>query len=413
MKRIIWGVIIVALVAGGYWWYSNRGDDAATALSFVREAVAERGDLVVSITATGRIDPVEQVEVKSKASGEIIELPIQEGSFVHKGDLIARLNRVTAENDYEQAKADLAVAEATVRQRQRERDRAQSLMEQGLASANELDQVVLTYEQANSQFVRARAALSTAQERLEDTEVRAPIDGIVLTRPVEIGQVISSGTTTVTGGTLLCTVARMDKVYVVADVDETDIGRVEPGLVAKISPDAFSDLSLEGIVQRIAPLAKVEQNVTVFEVTALVKNEDFLLKAGMNATCEIVIAESRNTIMIPARAVQMRPRETRPENRDTTNVPRQFSASDAIAGEGPPRRGGRMGPAVEVRSNGLTQWRPVTTGLSNYEDIEIVEGVAEGDTVLYNLSSGALQQRADFRDRMRERSSVPGMQRSR
>jgi HlyD family secretion protein len=413
-----------------------------------RRAVAERGDLVVSITATGVVEPIERVEVKSKASGEIITLPIEEGDVVKKGDLIARLDRTTAQNDYDQKEADLAVAQATLRQRDRETKRMETLVEQDLSPADDLDQALLAYELANAQLVRARANLSTSRERLDDTEIRSPIDGIVLSRPVEIGQVISSGMTTVTGGTLLCTVANLSQVHVVASVDETDIGQVQEVMFAMIAPDAFPDMQLEGEVLRIAPLAQTVQNVTVFEVTTLVDNADFLLKAGMNATVEVVISSALDAILIPARAVQMRPveRKQRPKG-DSTKADGGARPATAQADRKPGGGGGRPGgggnrqgsagggghgsgghwgghgggsegngppmrPHVQVVSNGITEWRPIRTGLSNFDNIEVIRGLAEGDTVVYSLSSGAMQSRAAFRDRMRQRSSVPGMRSS-
>jgi HlyD family secretion protein len=413
----MWVVVAVLLAAAGWWYFaSDKADSSSNPL--VRTALATTGDLVVSVTATGRIDPIEQVDVKSKASGEIVELPIEVGDSVHNGDLIARLDRRTAQNDYDQAKADQGVAEVTLEQRQKELNRQQGLFDRGLTAESVLDDARLAYEQANSQLVRTRAALLTTQERLEDTEIRAPIDGIVLTRPVERGQIISSGTTTVTGGTLLCTIANMNQVHVIADVDETDIGKVEPGMTASIAADAFPDSKLEGNVERVAPLAKVEQNVTMFEVTVLVNNHDGLLKAGMNATVEVIMARADDVLLVPARAVEMRPLEgaasgDRPHDTsgahrrtDSQSGGRPAGQSTWAAGQRPR---GRLAPFVQVRRNGQDSYQRVRTGLSNLDDVEITEGLAEGDTVVYSLTSGAMASREAFRDRMRSRNAVPGM----
>ncbi len=445
MKKVVSILAVLILGGGGYWWYSTRPTANTSDEMFRRTAVARRGDMVVSISATGRIDPIEKVEVKSKASGEIIELPIEEGDIVKRGDLIARLDRRTAQNDYDQAQADYSVAEITVRQRQRELNRLNTLFDNKLASESELDNAKLAYEEANSRMVRAKAALSTVDERLRDTEIRAPIDGIVLERPVEIGQIISSGTTTVTGGTLLCTVAKMKQVYVVASVDETDIGKIVLGLPAFITPDAYQEKRLEGTVERIAPKSKVELNVTVFEVTALVDNSDELLKAGMNSTVEVVIDQAENSILVPVRAVEWRMPQSpassdtahgglRAEGmrggRDTTGGSRQGSRREGRGagqvvvmqqgGGGPTggmpvasgdQRGGSL-PMVQVRKNGIDDWVRVKTGLTNVDEIQIVEGIAEGDTVVYSLSSGAMQARNQFMDRMRTNNSIPGMRRT-
>lgn len=457
MKKLLWGLAIVIAAAGGYWWYATRPSSDPGEEMFRRSAVAKRGNLVVSISATGRIDPIEKVEVKSKASGEIIELPIEEGDMVNRGDLIARLDRRTAQNDYDQAAADYSVAEVTVRQRQRELDRLETLFASKLASESELDNAKLAYEEANSRMVRAKAALSTADERLRDTEIRSPIDGVILERPVEIGQIISSGTTTVTGGTLLCTVANMGQVYVVAAVDETDIGKVTTGLPAYITPDAYPDTKLKGTVERIAPKSKVEQNVTVFEVTTLVDNSDRLLKSGMNSTVEVVTDQAENTILVPIRAVEWRQPEAptgdtargglraegmrdgresdqagearRGARREGGGQPPAGGAGGTQMvivqqgpGGGPGRVTGAMSsmgeqrsagvPMVQVRANGVDTWTRVKTGLSNVDEIEIIEGLAVGDTVVYSLSSGAMQARSQMMDRMRNNNAIPGMRRT-
>ncbi len=429
MKIVVAVIVLIVLVGAGWWWFSGTEASNAGTDAFLRTAVAERGNLVVSISATGRIDPIEQVEVKSKASGEIILLPIEVGDVVNKGDLIARLDSTTAKNDFDQATADYSVAKVTVEQRDKELKRQESLFDKELAAENLVDDARLAYAQANAQLVRAKAALSTAQERLQDTEIHSPIHGVVLARPVEVGQIISSGTTTVTGGTLLCTIANMSKVYVVADVDETDIGKVEIGMPASINADAFPDMNLEGQVLRIAPLAKVQQNVTMFEVTTLVDNAQGLLKSGMNATVEVVMARADDALLIPAKAVTMKPPPVHPDVSDTSQ---DMSGRQLAEAGGPPqgenarRRppdggghpgewggpGGHLQASVQVRNNGVTEWRPVKTGLSDLDNIVVLDGLNVGDTVVYSLVSGAMQARDEFRERMRNRTAVPGMRRS-
>ena len=418
MRRWMWMAIVIVAAVGAWWYFSPNNADSSGNPLMLRSAVVSRGDLVVSITATGRIDPLEKVEVKSKASGEIVQLPIEEGDFVRKGDLIARLDRRTAQNDFDQATADQAVARVTQEQRQKELKRQQDLFDRGLTAESVLDEARLAYEQANAQLVRTRALLATAQERLEDTEIRAPMDGVVLTRPVEVGQIISSGTTTVTGGTLLCTIANMNQVHVVADVDETDIGKVEAGMTASIFADAYPDHTLEGTVLRVAPLAKVEQNVTMFEVTAIVNNHEGLLKAGMNATVEVIMARADDALLIPVRAVEMRPVERTPDverGSDSGHGQRRGGESPQAFGPGESaqtmgqRPYGRMAPFVKVRRNGADSYNRVRLGLANLDDVQVTDGLAEGDTVVYSLTSGAMASREAFRDRMRSRNTMPGM----
>ena len=416
-KGYLWAGLVAVLAVAGYWWM--RRPEPETGVELERTAVVERQDLVVSISATGVIQPVELVEVKSKASGEIIELPVQEGDIVKRGQLVARLDPQTVKNEFDQAEADFNVAEVTREQRETELKRQQDLFNRNLSPKSDLDNARLAYEESGAALVRARAALATAQERLEDTEIRAPIDGIVLSRPVEAGQIISSGTTTVTGGTLLCTIANMSRVYVAAMVDETDIGRVAIGQEAEIRPEAYPAKRLRGEVLRVAPQARVEQNVTLFEVTCLVDNGDGLLKAGMNTTVEVIMAQAQQVLTVPLRALSARPPA---ENRGSEPTGGAAAATRdsgrtgpgrarAQAGEGPGDRnpGERW---VQTRKDGQLEWMAVSVGLTNLDQAEIRSGLAEGDTVVYQLTSGALQSRDEFRNRMLNRGPAGDMRRS-
>jgi HlyD family secretion protein len=194
---------VVAAVAVAGWLYFSSGDEpSASSFDLTRYGMATRGDLTVSISAVGAVEPIHAIEIKSKASGEIIELAFEEGDFVSEGELLVRLDPTTVRNEYDQAKADFEVAQVTLEQRGKDLKRQKDLYDRGLISETDYDAARLSYEEANSQHVRARAALSTNTERLEDTEIRSPISGLVLSRQVEEGQIISSGTSSVTGGTL-------------------------------------------------------------------------------------------------------------------------------------------------------------------------------------------------------------------
>lgn len=412
MKRVIvWGVVVLGLVAIGYWWFKPAAVQPA---GMERTAIVERGDLVVSISASGTIEPVERVEVKSKASGEIVVLNVQEGDQVKKGQLVARLDPVTVQNDFDQAEADFKVAQVTREQRETDLNRQQDLFNQHFSSKSELDNARLAYEESGAALVRTRALLASAKDRLEDTEIKAPIDGVVLTRPVEVGQIISSGTTTVTGGTLLCDIANMSQVYVAALVDETDIGRVQVGLRCDVRPEAYPNHPLHGEVLRIAPQARVEQNVTMFEVTCLVSNEDGLLKAGMNATVEMVLAQAEDVLTVPVRALSSNPPDGQPADSGKVVASGDTAPARNGGGRGGWSRGHRDSDErwAQVRSGSQRAWRKVEVGLSNLDRVAVTSGLAEGDTVVYTLVSGALQSRDEFRDRMRNMGPAGNMRRS-
>jgi HlyD family secretion protein len=217
-------------------------------------------------------------------------------------------------------------------------------------------------------------------------------------------------------------------VHVIADVDETDIGRVKIGLGARVTPDAYPGREFTGTVMRVAPLAKVEQNVTMFEVTIVVDNQQGLLKAGMNADVEMVIDQALDVVLVPVGAVQTRIAGPggmdgpRGENDNPSAENARAHSSD----ENPSRPGGRndssgddttaMAPGdnvpelyVEVINGGQVVERPVKVGLANLDEVQIIEGVAPGDSLQWSLTSGALAGREQFRERMRSRSAVPGM----
>ena len=411
--KFVWWLAGLSAITATLWWTTQIRSDEPGYDPLARTALVERGDLVVSIFATGVIRPVEQIDVKSKASGEIVELPVEEGDFVTRGMLIARLDPTTALNDFDQATADYAVAQVALKQQKTELARQQDLFDRALTSERVLDESRLGYEQAIAQLVRAKSILSTSKERLDDTEIRSPIDGIVLSRPVESGQIISSGTTTVTGGTLLCIIANMNEVFVVADVDETDIGQITVGMSADVQPDAYPQKHLEGTVLRIAPRAKVQQNVTMFEVICMVSNHDGLLRAGMNATVEVVMDRAEDVLLIPVRAVEMRAREA--GKGGGRAVLAQENPGVASHGNRQQWGGGhnrRMVPWVQVRSNGEVTWKKIRTGLTDLDQLVVREGLSEGDTLVYSLNSGVMRSREEFRERMRNRSSN-NMRRSR
>lgn len=299
-------IIVVAVFAGGYYFLGSTSEPEAQTVSGQVQRVARvtRGNLNLVVSANGVVQPINRVEIKSKASGQIEQLNFEEGQFVRKGDLLIALDQRTAKNDFEQAKADLELAQANLKQAENNYKRAQELFAKNLISQQERDQSNVDFVRAQSQLIKAQAALSSADERLRDTRVMAPISGIILTKNVEIGQIISSGVSNVGGGTLLATLADMNEVYVETNVDEVDIGKVNVGQRAKVVADAYPDESFWGEVIRIAPLGKTQQNVTTFNVIVLVKNIGNRLKAGMSASVDIEIFNRQNVLLVPTEALK-------------------------------------------------------------------------------------------------------------
>jgi HlyD family secretion protein len=269
------------------------------------EAVAvSRRDLVVSASAAGAIEPVLTVDVKSKASGEIIEMLVETGDDVRHGQLLATIDPRIPRNTLAQAEANLEVARAQLTNAKAALSRADTLFKTQSITEAEYETAKLSYANANAQVVRAETDLENARDRMTDTRIRAPLNGTIIAKNVELGTVISSPTQDVGGGTVLFRMANLDTVQVRTLVDETDIGKIRPGLEATITVDAYANRPFQGAVLKIEPQATVQQNVTMFPVLVRIANPGHLLKPGMNTEVEIHVGERQNVLAIPYAALR-------------------------------------------------------------------------------------------------------------
>ncbi len=477
---------------------SGCGNGSNGGASVVDTAPVERRDIIVSAEATGVVEPIQVVEIKSKASGEIIDMAVETGQVVERGDLLVQVDTRDLKNTVEQAKADLEVAQASLTVAEARKGRSDRLLVSGLLSEQEHEQTLLDYSTAKAQLVKARTVLELAGERLADATVRAPSAGTILSKNVEEGNIISSATSQVTGGTVLLTMADLTEVQVRTLVDETDIGRIEPGLRASITVEAHRDREFTGTVLKIEPLAVVEQTVTMFPVLTQISNEEGLLKPGMNADVEIHIDQKLDVVTVPVDAVRS-PREMailaplvgltsadvtskvesmgggpaggrpggraggRPEGApDAEGAPAAKKAADETAGRGGMRpapagagegvkradsssesrkeagagarpsgqamregtagrpgahggpgageRGaGRMSVGVAfVRVGGSFEPRVVSTGVSDWDYTEVLNGLKEGETIALLPSAQLYMENQRMMERFRSRSSVVG-----
>jgi len=269
------------------------------------EAVAvERRTVVVSAVASGAIEPILTVDVKSKASGEIIGMHVQTGDDVKNGDPLATIDPRIPRNNLAQADANLVVAQAQLANAKAQLARSDTLFKAQAITQTEYETANLGYANANAAVVRARTDLENARDRMTDTRIRAPLAGTIIAKNVELGTVISSPTTDVGGGTVLFRMANLDTVQVRTQVDETDIGKVKPGLAATITVDAYPNQPFEGSVLKIEPQATVQQNVTMFPVLVRIVNTEHRLKPGMNTEVEIHVGRRENVIAIPNAALR-------------------------------------------------------------------------------------------------------------
>jgi HlyD family secretion protein len=369
---------------------------------------------VISVSATGTVDPITSVDVKSKASGEIITLPIEAGDHVKKGQLIAKIDPTDVQSQYDKAKADLEMATANRKQAELDLKRQQELHDKGLSSDKDLESAQITLEQAKAGEVDARVTLALVAKQLHDSVMLSPMDGVVLVKNVSVGQIIASGISAVSGGTTIATIADLSKVYIHADVDETDIGKVAIGQKVVVTPEAYPDSVLVGEVQAIQPQATTVQNVTTFRITATVENKKELLFSGMNVNTEIVGAERDDVLTVPVAAVKdfselltLGPRLglKRPQRPNS-------GAADSTARKGrkghPGKAGG--GKMILVMNKGKIEPRRVEVGLSNLDRCEITTGVAESDSVLVIRSQKGSTSNA-LTGRIQRMAGIPGLSR--
>src|SRR5881394_3644382 len=269
------------------------------------EAVpVEHRSIVVSASASGAIEPVLTVDVKSKASGEIIGMNVQTGDDVKEDELLASIDPRIPRNNLAQAQANLQVAQAQLANAKAQLARSDTLFKAQAITQTEYDQARLDYANANAAVIRAQSDLENARDRMTDTKVRAPLAGTIITKNVELGTVISSPTTDVGGGTVLFKMANLDTVQIRSLVDETDIAKVQPGLRTTITVDAYPNRPFEGLVLKVEPQATVQQNVTMFNVLIRIPNPNHLLKPGMNTEVEIHVGQANNVVTIPNAALR-------------------------------------------------------------------------------------------------------------
>lgn len=434
-KVLIVSSIVVVLLFTSWFFFLRKTDSNANATPIgmiKRTAKVERRPIKVQVVATGQVQPVYKVEIKSKASGEVLSLKLNEGDFVKKGMVIALIEKTDALAAYNQAKADLSVAQATLKQVETNTERSRKLFEQKLISELEMDAARLELEQRKAQLIRAQAAFDQAQIRLNDCVVRSPIDGLVLDKPVDEGQVIMGGLNTVSGGTTILTIADMSRVYVYANIDEVDVGKIKLGQEAQIVADAFPEEKFTGKVLRIDPLAKVEQNVTRFPVVIEVPNPKYRLLAGMNATVTITVYDNPNALAVPVEALEeikegMRNSVGRTaadfggrgeRNRDIPDsvqkarrkqFQERIAAGDSIALRRLEERvRGKRRLVMLKDSTGEAVPKPVLIGEQTAEYAEVLRGLNEGDEVEITIFSRALMEGQQFQERIRANTGFGG-----
>jgi HlyD family secretion protein len=333
-------VLVFVVIVGGAVVAFSHG---SSKIDPSKLAKVEKADLAKSVVATGKVEPITKVEVKSKASGIVKKLYVEYGDRVKKGQLLAQLDKIEIEAGVEQSRASLEAAQANLTSAQadyerakvdaegpdvpllkRSYDRALQMQKDGVVSDSALDDAEKNYKmavnkqgvaraqmlvlqakiaQAKAQVARDGANLKQLEEQLNYTDIISPIDGIILSRDVEMGDAVSSILVLGSGATLVMTLGDTSQVYVKGKVDESDIGRVYLGQPARIKVESFKDKTFNGVVTKISPMGVEKDNVTTFEVRVSIQNPGGELKAEMTANAEIILEEHKGVLQIPEGAI--------------------------------------------------------------------------------------------------------------
>lgn len=377
-------------------------------------------DIVVSVQAAGIIEPVTKVELKSKASGEILDISADTGEVVEADALLVQIDKRTPRNSLAQADAELEAAIARRDIANSQRNRSKQLFASATINEVDFETSVLEYANSKAEVVRAQVAVENARIALDDTEVRAPIQGTIIQRDVEVGQVISSPTQDVGGGTVLLMMADLRFVQVRALVDETDIGKIAADQVAIVTVAAFPNQPFKGEVLKIEPQAEEGDSVTLFAVIVTINNEQGLLRPGMNAEVEVDIASRYGIPAVPTIALRTK-RDIEAAalftGLDEDLIRQQLRDSSKTAGNPEPgKTAAAAGESYQfsgdywlfVMQDGVPTARKVQTGLTDLDYSEIKSGVTTAEEILLLPSSDLIMSQDRFRQMMNQVIGVPG-----
>jgi HlyD family secretion protein len=337
---IISAIVVVLVLIVGVAVAFSRG---SSKIDPSKLAKVEKGDLAKSVVATGKVEPITKVEVKSKASGIVKKLLVEYGDRVKKGQLLAQLDKIEIEAGVEQSRAALQAAQANLKGAEadyerskvdaespdvpllkRAYDRAVQMAKDGVVSESALDDAERAYKlavnkqnvaraqmmvlqakiaQSQAEVAHDQANLKQLDEQLNYTDIVSPIDGIILSRDVEMGDAVSSILVLGSSATLVMTIGDTREVYVKGKVDESDIGRVYLGQPARIKVESFKDKTFNGVVTKISPMGVEKDNVTTFEVRVSINNPGGELRAEMTANAEIILEEHKSVLQVAEGAI--------------------------------------------------------------------------------------------------------------
>ena len=354
--------------------------------------------LELTVEASGTVEAISSIEIKSKASGQVLFLGAEIGDFVEKGIVLARIDQRTPTNTLAQANADLEVAKVRLSNAKNQFNRSKRLHDEGNISDKAFEDVQEASSSAQAQLVRAEVFLENARIALDDTSVRSPIAGTVISRLAEVGQVITSPTSAVGGGTLLMEMADLNKVRVRALIDEIDIGKISIGQEVTLKVSAYRDKRFTGVVSKIEPMSKVDQNVTTFPVLIDIENKDNLLLIGMNTDVEIEILNEEVALALPAGSLRTR--------KDIVSVAPLLGITqkdlnnfltEKVAGE----NFNTFIVLKQTKKGAIPAW--IKVGKTDLNHVEVKSGIDQKEIVYVLPSEGLIKYQQKFSERLKGR----------
>ncbi|HEY5892201.1 MAG TPA: efflux RND transporter periplasmic adaptor subunit [Chthoniobacterales bacterium] len=381
-SRFKWLLVLLAIVgstAGFFWWKKSNSDSATTYLT----APVTRGDIIQAVTATGALNAVVNVTVGSQISGNIQKLFADFNTRVKEGQVIAQIDPATYKANVTQAQGDLANAKAALELAKISADRTTRLRAQSSASAADVDQAIATLHQAQAQVTIKEGSLAKAQADLERCTIYAPIDGIVISRSVDVGQTVAAS---MTAPVLFSIANDLSKMQIDANVAEADIGAVEVGQKVDFTVDAFPYRIFHGTVVQIRNSPLTVQNVVTYDTVISVDNPDLKLKPGMTANVSIIVAERKDVLKIGNAALRIRLGAPAAGSPATGDGSRSRKGSGGAEGSSHRRQSGDRRPNQTVyllpANAKEPQPKEIQPGITDGVSTEVISGLNEGDTVV-------------------------------
>lgn len=367
MNKKKWMIIIACVVVLAAIVYALMGGKKEAPVMDYETARVEKATIGNSVTATGTIEPVTKVEVGTQVSGIIDKIYVDYNSVVHKGQIIAELDKTNLMSELNSAKSNLAGAKSDLDYQRANYKRIKALYDKELVSGNEYDTALLSLRQAESTYAQRKEAVSKAQTNLGYAIITSPIDGIIISKAVEEGQTVAASYSTPT----LFTIAQdLTDMRVIADVDEADIGEVEVGQRVSFTVDAYPGETFEGKVTQVRLEATTESNVVTYEVVISASNKDLKLKPGLTANVTIFTLERNNIVSVPTKALR-------------------FTPTKEMLNPGEKIEDCQGAHKVWVREGKTLKAYAVKTGITNGTRTQIVSGIKEGAEVIVEMKAAS------------------------